>query len=158
MKTLGAIQAFDYGSETCGEDIRRSSQNRIAHVFDCISEGRSGAHCAAAIGNNVHQPKYSALLPVQDFPRADVETAVTWAYTCIGEAYEMQDIAQIPASPEDHAFGIRFWKLARELFAQGKIQAHPIEEKSGRLTGVLNGLNEMREGKIRASKWVYRID
>jgi hypothetical protein len=102
--------------------------------------------------------QYTALLVVNDFPRKDVETAVTWAYTAIGEAFEFPGIAKVDANAEDAQFGVTFWKLAYDLLASGELKPHPVVvEKEGRLSGVLEGLQKMREGQVRAEKWVYRI-
>jgi hypothetical protein len=83
---------------------------------------------------------------------------VTWAYTAIGEAFEFPGVAKFDVNPVDFDFGVKFWKLARQLLEAGMLKPHPVVEQPGRLSGVLRGLQDMREGKIRGSKWVYRID
>lgn len=96
---------------------------------------------------------YSALEPIE-CPRKDVESKSTLAYTATGET--LTDYGR-PASQEDFEFGVRFWKLAGELLEQGKLKVHPPSVRSDGLKGVLNGLQEMREGRVSGVKLVYRI-
>jgi len=48
--------------------------------------------------------------------------------------------------------------LTEKLIWEGKILPHPTTVGSGGLNGVLNGLQQMRENKVRGTKLVYRIE
>lgn len=84
----------------------------------------------------------------------DIESQSTLAYTVFGEA--LTDYG-LPASKEDFDFGVMFWKLAERLLEQGKVKVHPPSVRPNGLRGVLNGMQEMREGKVSGVKLVYRV-
>lgn len=151
MRKLGADQVYDYKDPECGAKIRAATNDKLKLVFDCISEGTSPGICAAAVGSTGGH--VSTLLPVKDFPRSDVKTNFTFAYTAIGEAYN----EKFPASQPDYEFGARFWKVAEELINSGKIKTHPVEVRSG-LEGVPKGLQDLKDGKVSGVKLVFKVE
>lgn len=156
---MGADHVFDYHSPTnnnIGTEIRAVTHNKLHLAFDCIASPDSAAICSAAISSN--GGTYSSLLPVQDseFPRKDIVNRTTLAYTGIGEAFHKGQM-EFPASPENLEFQVRFWKLARELLAQGKIKVHPPAVREGGLERVLEGVDDLRCGKVSGQKLVYRV-
>ncbi|KAF4302854.1 Protein TOXD [Botryosphaeria dothidea] len=154
VKRLGADQVFDYKTPGVGAEIRKAAGDQLAHVFDCISLPASRDICAEAFGSK--GGKYSALLPVKDFPRKDVENETTFAYTAFGEEYR-KGTRTTAARPQDLEFAAKFWKATSELLEQGKIKVHPPELREGGLAGVLNGLNDMRQDKVSGVKLVYKV-
>ena len=50
-----------------------------------------------------------------------------------------------------------FWGLACKLLAEKKIKVHPVDVRPGGLKGVLEGMEEMRQGKVSGKKLVYRV-
>lgn len=154
MKSLGADSVFDYRSPTCVSDILAASNNNIRHVFDCISTPATAQISADCFGPN--GGKYSALHPISGFPRPDVITVFTSAYTIFGEKFRY-GLNESPAKPEDYQFGIKFWALAQELLASGKIKPHPHRVWPGGLEGILEGLKALEEKNVSGFKIVYRI-
>lgn len=63
---------------------------------------------------------------------------------------------KIPAKPQDFEFGKKWWSLAETLLAEGKIKGTPTVRPGG-LQGVLEGFEDMRNGKVSRQKLVYRI-
>lgn len=160
LKSLGADAVFDYGSPTVGADIRAHTHNKLYHALDCIAEGNSADICAAALSDDTaaRKPVYSALLWC-DFPRkTDAVAKFTLGYTIFGEAFEKGfGPGEFPAKPEDYEFGKKFWKLAEGLLAEGKFKVHRPDVRSGGLEDVLDGLEELRLGKVSGKKLVYKI-
>jgi len=154
MKNLGADAAFDYNSPTVGADIRAATNNSLAYVFDCQADTGSVTIAAQAIGSQ--GGKYSSLLHVPRFPRNDVTNTMTLAYTAIGEDFDLFG-KKWTANPDHLRFSAMFWKLAEGLLAKEKIKTHPVDARDGGLEGVLRGLDEMRQGKVRGRKLVYRL-
>lgn len=154
VKQLGADQVFDYKEPGVGKRIREAAGDALAHVFDCISLPASVAICAEAFGSR--GGKYSALLYIDGFPREDVEVEVTMAYTAFGQEYRQNDKVT-PAKPQDLEYAARFWKVAGELLAQGKIKPHPAEVREGGLEGILDGLEDMKQDKVSGVKLVYKV-
>ena len=164
VKGLGADAIFDHNDRDCGRRIRDHTSNALLYAFDCISQGSSVQTCADALSTSSGGPtkRYSSLLGVADFPRADVETRTTMAYSAMGE--EMSFGGQgtvlpprIPANREDAAFMEMFIPIVEGLLADGKITVHPPSVRGGGLRGILDGWQAMREGKVSGEKLVYRV-
>jgi hypothetical protein len=64
----------------------------------------------------------------------------------------------MPAKPQDFQFAKTFWELATKLLASQRLTVHPVEVGSGGLEGVLDGMNQLKEGKVSGVKLVYRVD
>ena len=162
VKALGADEVFDYRDEACGEKIRASTSNKLLHALDCIAVASSPQICADALSTDNSRTKcYSSLLGLDDFPRDDVEKKATIAYSAMGEEMSFPGrgpIPDIPAKEEDLQFMTMFIGIAQELLAEGKIKPHPVSLRQGGLKGVLDGLQEMREGNVSGEKLVYRVD
>lgn len=160
LKSLVADAVFDYKSPTCSKDIREYSKNKLAHVFDCISEGESTKICVESM--SPEGGVYSTLLPVPISTIHDINDKVvrgyTLAYTAIGEAFK-DEPKDVLAKPQDFEFGKMWWELARGLLEEGKIRVHGISvnETGKGLEGVLKGMDLMRQGKVSGRKLVYTL-
>jgi hypothetical protein len=64
----------------------------------------------------------------------------------------------MPAKPQDFEFAKTFWELATKLLASQQLTVHPVKVGSGGLEGVLDGMNQLKEGKVSGVKLVYRVD
>jgi NADPH:quinone reductase-like Zn-dependent oxidoreductase len=151
LRKLGTDQVFNYKDADVGAQIRKATDDKLKLAFDCIAEGNSFDITAAAISSSGGH--MSALLPVKDYPRSDVKTKFTFAYTALGEAFN----ERVAANQEDYEFGAKFWKQAEDWFNNGKITTHPTEVRSG-LAGVPQGLQDLKDGKVSGVKLVYRVD
>jgi len=95
--------------------------------------------CAAALSTKPDvKCQYTALLPVKEFPKEDVEYGFTMAYTMWGKAFKRGDWDS-PAQPEHYEFGNMFFRMAEKLIAEGKVVPHPATVRPGGLNGVLEG-------------------
>ncbi|MCJ1281879.1 hypothetical protein MMC26_001202 [Xylographa opegraphella] len=159
VKELGADAVFDYNDPSCAEKIKEYTKDKLYYAFDTIASERTGAICVASMASKSSTPpKYSSLLQVPKLPRDDVENKHTLAYTMVGEAFTMGDNGpELPASKEDIEFGKMFWRLASKLLAEKKVKVHPVDVRPGGLKGVLEGMEEMRQGKVSGKKLVYRV-
>lgn len=114
----------------------------------------TSAICAKAIG-----PAggiYCNLLGAYS-PRADVESIFFLGYSMSGEAYIFEG-EQMEAKPEDLEFGAQFYSIAEKLWADKKWTPHPQRVEEGGLLGITDGLQQMREGRVRGEKLVYLVD
>lgn len=148
------VTPFDYSSPTVGADIRKFTDNKLKYAFDCISLPDSTKICSEALTSE-SGAKYGALLPV-DFPRKDVSSVTTIMYTIFDEDFEMMG-NKFPRSTEDFEFCKSFFGLTEKLVAEGKLEAHPVEERSDGLDGVLKGMDEMRQNGVSGVKLVYAL-
>jgi NADPH:quinone reductase-like Zn-dependent oxidoreductase len=151
LRKLGADQVFDYKDADVGAKIRKATNDKLKLAFDCIAEGKSFDITAAAISSSGGH--MSALLAVKDYPRSDVKTKFTLAYTALGEVYS----EKVGVSQEDYEFGVQFWKQAEEWFNSGKIKTHPIKVQNG-LAGIPQGLQDLKDGKVSGVKLVYKVE
>jgi hypothetical protein len=130
------------------------------HCFDCISEGESTKIAVAAM--STQGGVYSTLLPVPANQVSQLNSKVqmksTLGYTVMGEFFRFGP-REMPAKPEDFEFGKMFWELSRELLEQGKVKVHrPSVNKYGKgLDGVLEGMQQMKNGKVSGEKLVYTM-
>lgn len=160
LKSLGADAVFDYKSPTCAEDIKKYTQGKLTHAWDC-SPTPSARLCASAM-SDTEPGQYGSLLgPFDDEVKttnSKVSGSFTLAYSMFGEAFSRNG-KHFDAKPEDYEFGKMFWELSRGLLAEGKVKVAKLEVNRGGsgLEGVLKGLDDLREGRVSGCKLVYKI-
>jgi NADPH:quinone reductase-like Zn-dependent oxidoreductase len=161
LKSLGADDVFDYRSPTCGADINKLTNNKLAYAWDCVGTGE--AVCGAAL-STTGPSKYGSINlassaealkkanPVAEGP------LLVLAYNAVGENFEYQKTIIRP-STEEVEFGIEFKAATLELVAKGslKLVRTAVNNGGSGLEGVMKGMNEMRQGKVRCQKLVYTI-
>lgn len=64
---------------------------------------------------------------------------------------------KIDATKEMFDSAINFGQFAEGKLRSGEVKCHPNEVRDGGLQGVLEGIQEMREGKVKGKKLVYRV-
>lgn len=154
VRSLGADHVYDYNSPKCAASIREITNDQLGHVFDTISKPETAEICCNAISSQ--GGKYAGLSGLQELPRNDVENLQIMAYTAFGEAFDFEG-QEVPANPKNYDFAVKFVSLAQALLWQGRIRPHPQSVRRGSWSGVLDGLQEMREGKVSGVKLVYPI-
>ncbi|KAK5996244.1 Trans-enoyl reductase ACTTS2 [Cladobotryum mycophilum] len=155
VRGMGADHVFDYNSPDCASNIKKATDDKLHLVFDAIGNEETAKLCCDAI--RPEGGKYTSLNQLEKLPRKDVENLGTMAYTAVGEAFELTG-AKILAKPEDLAFAKKFTKMAQDLLFKQRLKVHPPSVRSGGLRGVLDGLQEMRDGKVSGVKLVYNVE
>ena len=137
VKSRGADAVFDYNDPECGEKIRAYSKDSLRYVLDCISQESSFKICAAALSSDSSSQNLRcvALLPVETWPREDVNAQAILAYTTFGEEFTKFDMT-FPPLKDHFEMGVKFWKLNARLLAEKKIKTHPVEVRGGGLQGI----------------------
>ncbi|KAJ5124463.1 uncharacterized protein N7515_008288 [Penicillium bovifimosum] len=154
VRSLGADEVYDYNDAEAPASIRKSTDNKLRLVFDCISLESSAAFCDNAISTDGGE--YSALLSV-NIARENVNDRFTIAYTAMGEAFNFGDTPW-PAKPEDKAFNENFSAtVIDDLLTQGKIKVHPLKVGQDGFKGVIEGLKLLKENKVSGEKLVYNV-
>ncbi|KAF3760258.1 putative zinc-binding oxidoreductase ToxD [Cryphonectria parasitica EP155] len=155
VKGLGADLVFDYKDPDVGQKIRQATSSRITKVLDTVSVESSAAICAEAFGPD--GGVYCNLLGV-DCPRVDdVKSVFFLGYDMGGDTYKFEG-ETYEARPEAFEFARRWLETAEKLWAAGKWKAHPQRVGEGGLLGLLDGMQQMREGLVSGEKLVYRVD
>ncbi|KAJ3164813.1 hypothetical protein HDU88_005025 [Geranomyces variabilis] len=153
VRSRGADVFFDYNDADVGAQIRKHTNDKLAHVFDCVSNEYSTKICGEAISSAGGH--YSALWDVK-VDRPDVQSRMTMAYTALGEPCNKYGM-EFPAKPEDVEFQTGFWSLVERLLKEKKLKTHPVEVRPGGLEGAIDGMDCMRKGKLSGKKLVYRV-
>jgi NADPH:quinone reductase-like Zn-dependent oxidoreductase len=160
LKSLGADAVFDYNSPTVVADIKKFTNNKLKYAMDCIAEGKSPQITVDAMSEE--GGLYTSLLSLTTEQIAKFNPAVearsVLAYTIVGERFTL-GTKEFPAKPEDEAFAKKFWKITKDLLAEGKVKAHKlsVNEYGSGLDGVLKGMEAMKEGKVSGEKLVFTL-
>jgi hypothetical protein len=141
-------------SPTVGEEIRKATNDRLIKVFDTVSKESSAKISAEALSSK--GGIYVNLLGEYDAPRSDVESIFFLVYGITGEKYIFEG-KHWEAQPTYYEFATNFFPLVEKLWGEGKWTEHPREVRSGGLIGVLDGMKDMKEGKISGYKLVYNV-
>lgn len=89
------------------------------------------------------------------YEREDVRVKPVIAYSAMGEAYRLMG-RDFPRVMEDYELAVVYFRLSEKLMGEGKIKAHPPKTGKG-LKEALEGLDEMRQGKVSGAKLTYKI-
>jgi aspyridone synthetase trans-acting enoyl reductase len=154
---LGAAATFDYKSPTCGTEIREHTGNSLTLALDCITDMSSMAICYEALGSA--GGRYVALdaFPLRGHTRRSVVPDWVCAYTQFGNPVDWAAPYNLDSRPEDRACAEAWYVIAQRLLDEGRIEAHPKEERSGGLAAVGEGMDDVRKGKVKRKKLVYPI-
>ncbi|KAI1615910.1 hypothetical protein EDD36DRAFT_492499 [Exophiala viscosa] len=154
LKLLGAEECFDYRDPNVADKVRRLTGNNLQYAWDTVAIESSAKICANAL-STYPGTQYGATNPIKS-PRSDVQSSSIVMYTMFGESFSFgaQEFAR---STEDFEFAKMFMGLTEKLLREDKIKTHPGVLKEHGLAGVLEGLDELKAGKVRSGKLVYRI-
>lgn len=152
----GAAMVFDYKSAGCGDDIRRLTKGQIRYAVDCFGGLHAARLCTAAIGPDGGSMVTVGVAQTFKMPRDDVQYTEIVAYTALGDRVEMGPL-HWPASPGDFEFTKLFMARISELLEQGRLMPHPVDVRQGGLPTILNGLDDLRRGRISGKKIVVPI-
>ena len=145
---------FDYNSPSAVQDIKTATNSQLGLIFDCVGEKNSSSFCYEVMGKS--GGKYSTLLFPEDCPRKDIAVSMVFAYSAYGEACTKFG-HEIPAIPEDYLYASKFLGICEVLLAEGKLKPHPSARRPNGLDGILDGLHELREGRVSGEKLVYSV-
>lgn len=157
VRALGAVEAFDYHSPSCANDVLEYTKNSLELALDCITDAGSMKICYAAIGPKGGQ--YVALdpFPIRGHTRRSIKPSWVLTFTITGKAVNWQEPFRRDARPNDREFAEKWYQIAQQLLDEGAILTHPIEEAPGGLAAIVQGADRGRKGLLSGRKLVYRI-
>lgn len=156
--SLGAEETFDYDSPTCGIEIRNYTKNNLRHVLECVTQDKSMKMCYEAIGSE--GGKYVALEPFSihiQYTRRDVQAEWQNTWSLFGSPVRLSGVYGRPGRAEDRQFASVLFPVAERLIWDGLIKPHPIEIRTGGMEAIATGIEDLRNGKVKGRKLVYRI-
>ncbi|KAI8628965.1 alcohol dehydrogenase GroES-like domain-containing protein [Xylariaceae sp. FL1651] len=159
VKSLGAVQAFDYNGSACGMEIRNYTENTLSYALDCVASSETMYMCFEAIGTS--GGRYVALEPpsrMVKYTRRDVYADWVMAFTLFGNPVRLSGAYGRPAMPSDRQLAARCSPMVERLISERMLTAPRIQERSGGLEALQQGIDDVRKGKIKGYKLVYRLD
>jgi hypothetical protein len=85
------------------------------------------------------------------------KTEMTLAYTLMGKGFTFLPGFDLPAIPQHKEFYQNLLKQVPDFVTKYGIKPNPITDR-GSLDDVLSGFKEMMDGKVSATKLVYKIE
>ncbi|KAI0975860.1 GroES-like protein [Xylaria arbuscula] len=157
-ESYGAAACFDYHSPACGAEIRVYADNNLRYVLDCVTDATNMKMCYEAIGAS--GGNYIALetltTPVK-YTRRDVHADWFLADCIMGDGVHMTGTYGRPPSPEHRDFGKLLFEMAERWLQEGHVRHHPLSVQEGGLAGIPTLLDDIKLGKVHASKLVMPL-
>jgi NADPH:quinone reductase len=140
-------------SAACGQPL--------LHAFDGVTNGESWVNLSKVIAERGH---ISLVLPGirEDIP-AHIQQSTTMAgglWKELGAYSKSQNktLGRMDVGRNGREFGHMYSRLIGLWFRQGKLKPHPYKVVPGGLRGVETALQDLKEGRTSASKFVVRVD
>ncbi|KAK6356050.1 hypothetical protein TWF718_000424 [Orbilia javanica] len=143
---------IDYrNNDDIAGDIKKALDGKqLFHAFDAYTEHPSTQPLAE---NLDPKGRVTGILPYeQPLPHGH-----TSKMTYVGSVHKHYPPFPAEDAAVDAGFGYVFSRYLTRLLAQEKFKPHPIKVLEGGLGGIVDGLNQLREGKVNGSKLVARI-
>lgn len=156
--SLGADATFDYNSPHCAIEIRKYTNDTLQYALDCVTEAGTMKMCYDAIGSA--GGRYVGLEPLAthiQYTRRTVRADWVIGRTLSGLPVRLDGVYGRPARPEDRQFAEHFFPIAEKLIADGQLRPHPVELRTGGLEALVEGIDDLRKGKVRGRKLVYPL-
>ncbi|KAH7364700.1 zinc-binding oxidoreductase ToxD, partial [Rhexocercosporidium sp. MPI-PUGE-AT-0058] len=153
MKTLGADHVFDYTSPSSPASILALTNSTLSLCVDCFSQQSSYAFCSTILAKGA---TYVSIMPMTEVDREDLVFKFCMGVLYFDAPFLFQG-QRMEATREMFDSAVSFAEFAEKVLGEGKIRCHVNEVKGGGLEAVLEGIQEMREGKVGGRKLVYPV-
>jgi len=93
-----------------------------------------------------------------DFVCVPKNIRLTWimAYTICGKDFDLGGV-RIEPRPTDYEAAVDYFKILPSLLEEGKLRPIPFKVMQGGLGAIPKGLEELKQGRVRGMKLVYRV-
>lgn len=167
LRKFGADQVFDYSSTSVVDEVRKLGRD-VRRAIDCHSEGRStviAAECMLPDDGPETCPAKDRRRLIRSLPPSMISGTVPqsvradeWilSYTALGKPFWFL-FKHYPAMPEDYNSASTYLKNLTCLLEEGKVVPVPHRIMPGGLGDIGKGFEEIRAGRVRGEKLVYRV-
>ncbi|KAJ9621982.1 hypothetical protein H2203_006863 [Taxawa tesnikishii (nom. ined.)] len=164
VKSYEADVVVDYHDATSTQELIDEAKTNAATMgplelcVDCISTQQSSEFSAtvlSATASGPQEPLYSGLSPLIP-PVSGIKMMFTVGYSFLGEDYEFLG-QNHPAHMDDFEKALHFAEVAEILITKKKIRPHPCDVRTTGLKGIIDGLEELKAGKVSGKKLVYTL-
>lgn len=186
LRKFGADQVFDYSSTSVVDEVRKLGRD-VRRAIDCHSEGRStviAAECMLPDDGPETCPAKDRRRLIRSLPPSMISGTVPqsvradeWilSYTALGKvSFLFTRVGRLiscllnkqpfwflfkhyPAMPEDYNSASTYLKNLTCLLEEGKVVPVPHRIMPGGLGDIGKGFEEIRAGRVRGEKLVYRV-
>ncbi|KAF3107915.1 hypothetical protein TWF569_005517 [Orbilia oligospora] len=144
---------IDYrNNPNIAEDIKKALNGKeLHHAFDAFSEHPSAEPLAANLSPN---GKLVGILPYKEA----LSNGHKLKFAYVGSGHKVYPKLNTEEEfKADQDFVQIFSSYLEKLLREGRFKTHPVEVLAGGLNGIPEGLNRLKEQKVKASKLVARI-
>jgi NADPH:quinone reductase-like Zn-dependent oxidoreductase len=159
VKSLGADVVFDSHSKTAASDIRAYTEDKLYYAWDCLGEHGSPQAIGEALASSAPdgQKIRHGTIVSGDMHRDGTIFTSSLGYTAQGEAIDIMGVFKLPALPDHYEFAVKWLEIVERLYAQGRFSMHRAEVRNGGFEGLLDGLDDLKNGRVSGWKLVYRL-
>ncbi|KAI0058897.1 GroES-like protein [Artomyces pyxidatus] len=152
LRSYGADEVYDYNDPAVGQKIKTSTQGKLTHAMDTISEGNTGKIIADAFSDD--GGLVGTALPYESI-RADIRNHFTLVYHLLGKDFDFPFPYRV--NPDNYELSEKYAQLLSATVALGKFKPMPTLIMPKGLASVEEGFAYMKGGKVSAQKIIYRI-
>lgn len=153
LKSLGADHVFDYSSPSSPGAVTALTNSLLTLCIDCYSQQSSYEFCSSTLAEGA---SYVSITPMIKVDREDLVFNVCMGVLYFNAPFLIQG-QKIEATKEMFESAIKFADFAEGKLKGGEVKCHPNEVRGDGLQGVLEGMQEMREGNVKGKKLIYRV-
>lgn len=130
---------------------------KVEYAFDAVSEAPSFVNICEVLDHETGQ--ISLVMPKNDY--SAIPSSIRQSQTMVGAVHASGDDQQFqketggPAGNAD--FGYTFFRLFSRGLQEGWFRGHPHEVMPGGLGGIEAGIQNLKNGKASAIKYVFRL-
>ena len=154
---------LDYrdGDEKLVKNLNSAVQNaggRVEYAFDAISGNGSYENICQVLDRTTG--RITLVLPGKDYK--EIPDTIEKSLTTVGSSQIGTDLdpwqKKTGTQTGNEEFAMAFFRYFGRGLQKGFFKGHPYEVVPGGLGGVQNALQNLKEGKVSAVKYVFRID
>lgn len=142
------IVDYREGDAAVQANIKAAAGGPVHHAYDAVSEKGSYQNLAAAL---TAPATIATVLPSTDYEPPE---GVVIDRVMVGSVHQPPTEGK---TIEDQEFGAAFFQLLGRGLAQGWYSGHPYEVRENGLHGLQGALQDLKNGKASAVKYVVRI-
>ena len=154
---------LDYrnGDDSLVQDLKLAVQNaggKVEHAFDCVSEHNSYQNISQVLDPKTGQ--ITLVLPGRDY--SAIPAGITKTTTMVAQSYSVGDSEPWQKKTGNtlvgnEEFAYTFFRYFGRGLDKGFFKPHPFQVMPGGLAGVQHALQNLKDGKASAVKYVFRI-
>jgi hypothetical protein len=146
-----------------GKQIRAFTKNTLYYAWDCLGEHGSTEQCGDALASSApagQEIRYGNIVNTDVKLRNNIICTWSVGYSAVGEEWVanwMGDSVRVPGNPGHYEWMLKWVRFVEPLLHAGKFKPHRQDVREGGFEGILEGMRDLKEGKVSGAKLVYRV-